>query len=240
MGEVSSYCPHASQIASARRALTKVVWILRLRLKTLRKRNAANQMTAFMRSAHIQSAAILAIRAFTYRVRVAQRLWRKQNQLTGAQQTVVMLQCKREQLRRDRAAAEDAALDDAGEMDTEGGTEDALEHDAETRSTASFFSTPLAEGPLQDAVRRKLIQRRKTRAALLADYRLELQAHEAFQQVNTVLRQASSSSETVRTRPAESELDQQNLVICRRWLQGKVVRLLRRQACWHLLPRATS
>ena len=82
-------------LACSRRALTKVVWLLRLRVRASIKKSAVKKVKDFLYAVKNQAAGVLAVRAFSYRVGVAQRLWRKHAAQEKAMVELLILQCLR-------------------------------------------------------------------------------------------------------------------------------------------------
>ena len=82
-------------LAASRRALTKLVWVLRLKMARRRKKTAANRILAFLREVGKQNPLAHHIRAFSYRVATAQRIWRKRAEVNAAQIELLTLQTQR-------------------------------------------------------------------------------------------------------------------------------------------------
>lgn len=193
-------------LAASRRALTKLVWVLRLKLARRRKYTASNKILAFLRGVKGGGTLVMSIRAFSYRVMTTQRLWRKKALMHAAQVELLTLQARREEekvLREemmDRHAHGGAAsptphVDESGEGG-EGG-EDGLEIVRHEVSMVMPLPESLERVPeefVREAVSEYLQERRRQRAVILHEYRVALAAHEEFENFNKVLREGVAQS----------------------------------------------
>ena len=185
----NQFAARVSGLARARRMLRSVVWVVKLRVRLMRKAAAAKKVRGFLLEVRKLGAAIVAVRAFCYRVKSAQAAWRGHAQVTSAQVDLITMQCVRESERR---LAEDAA-DEAASLDQAAGDADDADAGAVIVMAPAGSDLPivLTHAAIRQAVDVTLVRRRKQRAAAIAEYRRDLKAYEELQHVNRTLLDAA-------------------------------------------------
>jgi hypothetical protein len=191
----------ASAIARARRALRNVVWLIRLRMHTQRKRRSADKIVAFVRAVNNVPKYLLAMRAFSYRVQQAQRYWRKRTLISEAQLETFSRQVTRVAEQRARPASPDPpdATDFAEATAGAGSIEGESGHSGEGVGAlaASILAShqPVDIGISAEAIRAAvqgtMRKRWRARGDALGVYRKQLAAHKQYVKVNQVLQEAS-------------------------------------------------
>lgn len=171
----------ARAIANSRRALTRVVWVLRLRLRAALKRQAADKIRTMLRGASGQSRAMLAIRAYTYRVIKVQRFYRRVDAVTRAQMDLYVRQAKRAAQRRALTELSDDPEELAATLAATDVNALSAAEDNPFRYVPAAPMPPVeiafSDGAIHEAVRTVLTQRRRERAELRPLYRERRKAY---------------------------------------------------------------
>ena len=91
-----------AKVAAARRLLRNYVWVVRLKLRCNAKRLATDKISNFLLLVASHGALSMAVKAFMYKVVLAQRIARSVAIATEAQLELLVMQCVREMERRNR------------------------------------------------------------------------------------------------------------------------------------------